>query len=61
MAGMHTKLSETFAYAMRIIYWHCIDALGESKKKKKKNRAHLFAHRHHNLLKWSEEFSFVQE
>jgi hypothetical protein len=35
MAGMHTKLSETFAYAMRIIYWYCIDALGEKKKKKK--------------------------
>jgi hypothetical protein len=33
MAGMHTKLSEAFAYTMGIIYWYCIDALGESKKK----------------------------
>jgi hypothetical protein len=60
MAGMHTKLSETFAYAMRIIYWYCIDALGESRKEKN-YKAHLFAHPHHNLLRWSEEFSLVQE
>ena len=61
MAEMHTKLCETLAYAMRIIYWYCIDALGESKNKNKKNRAHLFVHRHHNLLRWSEEYSIVQE